>query len=224
MEIRGFVVSPIRSNCYVLSESLDKGAKAVIVDPGDRNLDEVLAYIDYHQFDVIANWNTHAHFDHVLGVDVIRDAFGCETYLHPVAAELWDGIPVAAMSWAQLETPQLRPIDRFYEDGDTVFLGDEMFTVWHTPGHSPDGVCLVGSTFALTGDTLFRATIGRTDLEESSPEAMDQSLERILAWDDQLALYPGHGASTMMEKERANNRFLRIAARKSGSDVSTSNC
>lgn len=214
MDVKRFVVSPIRSNCYVVSESLDKGADAVVVDPGDRQLDEVLAYIDGHEFNVIANWNTHAHFDHVLGVDDIRIEYGCETYLHPLAADMWDKIPDAAMTWAQLEVPPLKPIDAFYQDGDTLSLGDETFTVWHTPGHSPDGVCLVGRTFVLTGDTVFRGTVGRTDLDDSNQADMDASLVKILVWNDELVLYPGHGPSTTMAQERAANRFLRIAARK----------
>lgn len=213
MEICRFVVSPIRANCYVLSESLDSGSKAVIVDPGDTALDDVFTYIDDHQFRVVANWNTHAHFDHVLGIDLVRNTYGCPSYLHPLGNARLARIPAEAQKWAQLQVPPLREADLCYEDGDMVTLGDESFTVWHTPGHSPDGVCLVGTSIALTGDTLFRGTVGRTDLDDSSPEAMEASLLRILAWSDELVLYPGHGQESTMREERDGNRFLRILSR-----------
>lgn len=74
-------------------------------------------------------------------------------------------------------------------------------------------MCFVSDTLAITGDTLFKGTVGRTDLEESDPQAMEDSLRRILAWDDALQLYPGHGGDSTMLEEREKNRFLRIAAR-----------
>ncbi|WAH38440.1 MBL fold metallo-hydrolase [Alicyclobacillus dauci] len=213
MEIRRFVVSPIQANCYVLSESLDKGARAVIVDPGDTDLTQVFTYIDDHEFKVEANWNTHAHFDHVLGVDIVRDKYHCPSYLHPDDQGVWDATPASTQQWIQRNVEPLNAPDEYYRDGDTVNLAGEVFTIWHTPGHSPGGVCLVGREFALTGDTLFRGTVGRTDLPKASPGAMDASLKRILEWDDNLVIYPGHGESTTFGVEREHNRFLRIAAR-----------
>lgn len=213
LEIRRFVVSPIRANCYVLSESLDKGAKAVLVDPGDTELQAVFDYIDQHEFDVVANWNTHAHFDHVLGVDLIRDRYHCPSYLHPDDQVVWDETVQSAKQWIGRTVEPLAKPDMYYRDGDVVTLGDESFTIWHTPGHSPGGVCLVGSRFVLSGDTLFKGTVGRTDLVHASQEQMEQSLIRILAWPDELTVYPGHGDESTVAEEKATNRFLRIAAR-----------
>ncbi|GMA59851.1 MBL fold metallo-hydrolase [Alicyclobacillus fastidiosus] len=213
MEVRRFVVSPLRSNCYVLSESLRPGSPAVIIDPGYDELEGVFEYIEQHGLRVVANWNTHAHFDHVLGVDLVRDKYHCPAYVHKADADIWARTPLNAMRWIGKECALLRTPDGYLADGDVLTLGSEAFTVWHTPGHSPGGVCFVGTSLAVTGDTLFKGTVGRTDLEESSPEAMEASLERILAWDDELLLYPGHGDETTMSEEREKNRFLRIAAR-----------
>lgn len=213
MDIRRFVVSQIQANCYVVSESLDKGAHAVIIDPGDTRLDEVFAYIDEHQFHIVANWNTHAHFDHVLGVDHVRNTYHCPSYLHPDDEVVWDEVPARAQEWTGEQAAPLRKPDEYYSDGDEVRLGDEVFTVWHTPGHSPGGVCLVGREWVFTGDTLFRSTIGRTDLPHADKAAMDNSLTRLLTLPQHLVVYPGHGDFTTMEQEQAHNRYLRIARR-----------
>lgn len=213
MEICRFVISPIRSNCYVLSESLDAGAQAVIVDPGDNNLADVFRYVEDHQFRVIANWNTHAHFDHVRGVDIVRERYGIPAYVHVDDAKIWEHMHLAVTQWVGETADALRPPDGFFAEGESLTLGDETFSVWHTPGHSPGGVCFVGQHMAITGDTLFRGTVGRTDLPESSPEAMETSLLRILVWPDALRIYPGHGDDTTMGEERQSNRYLRIAAR-----------
>lgn len=213
MEVKSFVISPIQSNCYVISESLDPGAQAVVIDPGDTALDPVFQYIDAHQFKVVANWNTHAHFDHVLGVDVLRRQYHIPAYVHALDVGRWQDTPNSVATWLGTTAAALGEPDGFFADGDVLTLGDESFTVWHTPGHSPGSVCFVSSTMAFTGDTVFRGTVGRTDLVESDPQAMEDSLRRILTWSDALTLYPGHGPDTTMEQERQQNRFLRLAAR-----------
>ncbi|MFD1676904.1 MBL fold metallo-hydrolase [Alicyclobacillus fodiniaquatilis] len=213
MEIRRFVVNSIQANCYVLSESMDKGARAVVVDPGDTALDEIFSYIDAHGFQVIANWNTHAHYDHVVGVDLLRNRYHCPAYLHPEDQPVWDEVPNSYHAWTGQETGPLNPPDIPYREGDVVQLGEEAFRIWHTPGHSPGGVCLVGKDVAFTGDTIFKSTIGRTDLAHGDAAAMEQSLVRILDWPDELVLYPGHGDCSTLAREREHNRFLRIVAR-----------
>ncbi|WP_206918408.1 MBL fold metallo-hydrolase [Alicyclobacillus suci] len=213
MEIRRFVMGPLRSNCYVISESLVRGSLAVIVDPGDTYLDEVFAYVEEHGLRVVANWNTHAHFDHVVGVDLVRERYQCPSFVHVDDVEIWERTPANTLRWIGKEVPPLRAPDGLLRDGDELRLGSLKFTVWHTPGHSPGCVCFVSDTLAITGDTLFKGTVGRTDLEESDPQAMEDSLRRILVWDDALQLYPGHGGDSTMFEEREKNRFLRIAAR-----------
>lgn len=214
MEICRFVVSPIQANCYILAESLERGAKAVIVDPGDIHLDPVFQFIDETGLRLVANWNTHAHLDHIIGADLVRERYGIPSYVHIDDAEVWKHAHEAHQTFIGTPAPAVREPDQYVHDGDTFTIGDETFTVWHTPGHSPGSVCFVGSSLVLSGDTLFAGTVGRTDLDGSSPEDMERSLERILAWSDDLAIYPGHGHSTNMRTERANNRFLVAAAKR----------
>ncbi|MCL6626788.1 MBL fold metallo-hydrolase [Alicyclobacillus shizuokensis] len=213
MHVEAFVVSPFGSNCYVLAVAEDAGSPAVIVDPGDVSLDPVFAHIEEKGWRVTAVWNTHAHIDHVLGVDVVRQRYGVPAYVHRADLPLWQQVPEYAQMWLGRTVDKLAPPDAFYEDGDEVSLAGLTFSVWHTPGHSPGSVCLIGSELAFTGDTLFAGTIGRTDLPLSDAAAMEASLRRLLALDDGLQLYPGHMQSTSMAVERRTNPFLRSLAR-----------
>ncbi|SDW15176.1 Glyoxylase, beta-lactamase superfamily II [Alicyclobacillus hesperidum] len=214
MEVRCFFISPLRSCCYVIAESFEQGAQAVVIDPGDLHLDPVFEFIDGTGLQIVANWNTHAHFDHIIGVDLLRDRYGILAWVHEADAPVWAKAHVAHEQFLGTPAPPVAKPDQYMHDGDTLTLGDETFTVWHTPGHSPGSVCLVGKQIVFSGDTLFAGTIGRTDLEGSSPEDMQQSLARILDWRDDLMIYPGHGVPTSMAVERRNNRFLReIASR-----------
>ncbi len=208
MKIQSFVVSPVQSNCYVVSESDESGSKAVIIDPGDLNLQQVFDYIDSKGFQVIANWNTHAHFDHVMGVDIVRNRYHIASYVHEADLPIWNQLTQSVQAWMGKVVEPLNPPDGFFEDGDTISLGNEKFTVFHTPGHSPGCVCFVGTDVVFTGDTLFAGSIGRTDLPLSNGKAMLDSLKRLLDWPDHLVLYPGHMQSTTMERERRMNPFL----------------
>ena len=208
MKIKSFVVSPVQSNCYVLSESDEAGSKAVIIDPGDINLQQVFDYIDEQGFQIIANWNTHAHFDHIMGVDIVRNRYNVPSYVHKADLPIWTELAQTVQAWIGQNVEPLNPPDGFFEDGDILCLGNDKFTVFHSPGHSPGSVCFVGTDIVFTGDTLFAGSIGRTDLPLSSGKAMFNSLKRLLEWQDHLVLYPGHMQSTTMERERRTNPFL----------------
>ncbi len=207
MNVKTFVLSPLQSNCYVVCD----GADCVVVDPGDVELEPVFEYIRENSLTVTAIWCTHAHFDHVLGVDLARQAFSVPALVHESDLPEWDDVPSRAKNWLSRDYPVLAPPDGTFKDNDTLFVGKRRFTVMHTPGHSPGSACFVGDTVAFTGDTLFAGTIGRTDLERSDPIAMQKSLQRLLALDDSLTLYPGHMQRTTMGDERAGNPFLKRA-------------
>jgi hydroxyacylglutathione hydrolase len=208
MKIQSFVVSPLRSNCYVLAESDTAGAKAVIIDPGDRQLEPVLTYIKDHGLDLQAVWATHAHVDHVMGVDVIRQTFGVPAYVHSADSALWSNMHRDARDWIGANVAALAPPDAFIEEGQVLSCGDLSFTVQHTPGHSPGSVCLVGDSVVFTGDTLFANGVGRTDLPGGSFAELNQSLKRLLELPNELEIYPGHMGSSTIGLERRINPFL----------------
>jgi hydroxyacylglutathione hydrolase len=208
MRIDTFVVSPFGSNCYVLAAGDEPGAEAVIVDPGDLALDPVFAHIERHGLRVTAVWNTHAHIDHILGVDVVRRRYQVPAYMHADDLPLWNDLPRYAEMWLGQTVQALDAPEYLWKDGDEVAVGDVRFQIWHTPGHSPGSVCLIGREVALTGDTLFAGSIGRTDLPLSDPSAMEASLFRLLTLPDELRLLPGHMQATTMHVERRSNPFL----------------
>ncbi len=208
MHIQSFVISPIRSNCYVLAEADQPGAEAVIIDPGDINMQPVFQYIEEHKFRVVAIWCTHGHFDHVLGVDVARSRFPVQVYLHKADLVVWDQAPEVTAKWLGQHIEPIRHPDCYWDEGDVVRLGDTSWTIWHTPGHSPGSVCILGDGHAFTGDTLFAGTIGRTDFPTSDPAAMSRSLQRLRTWDDDIVIYPGHGPTSTIRAEKLHNPFL----------------
>lgn len=208
MKLSAFVISPIGSNCYVLAESEQPGAKAVVIDPGDTALQPVFNYINEHQFQVEAVWNTHGHFDHVMGVDLVRRKYNVPAYLHGLDVVVWDTMPEVTKQWLHRDVEPLSPPDQLWSGGDVATLGSLAFEIWHTPGHSPGSICLVGDEIAFTGDTLFAGSIGRTDFPLSSPEDMQSSLKRLLTLSDGLVVYPGHMRSSTIETERRTNPFL----------------
>ncbi|GMA51951.1 MBL fold hydrolase [Alicyclobacillus contaminans] len=208
MHIQAFVVSPIGSNCYVLAESETPGAQAVIIDPGHRDLQPVFDHIAKHQFEIVAIWCTHGHFDHMLGVDVARERYPVPVYLHKADLPVWDSAPQVCEMWLRQTVPPVRHPDSFWNDGTRVQLGRLEWTILHTPGHSPGSVCIVGDGVAFTGDTLFAGTIGRTDFPLSSPREMEASLARLQQLADDLVIYPGHGQHSTIGHEKRTNPFL----------------
>jgi hydroxyacylglutathione hydrolase len=208
MHIQSFVISPIGSNCYVLAESPEPGARAVLIDPGDRALTPVFEYIADRQFQVEAIWCTHGHFDHMLGVDVAREQYKVPVYLHRADIPVWDTAPEVTAQWLRQTVPPVAHPDIYWEEGTVVTLGDTRWNIIHTPGHSPGSVCIVGDQVAFTGDTLFAGSIGRTDFPLSSPEDMQASLQRLRTLPEDLRIYPGHGGPSSIGTECRTNPFF----------------
>jgi hydroxyacylglutathione hydrolase len=209
MLIQPFVISPLRSNCYVLAASEEAGAPAVIVDPGDIQLQPIFDFIQKQGCVPQTIWCTHGHFDHTLGVDLVRDRYGIPAFVHALDIPVWHEAHERASQWIGVDAPALRDPDGVWDGEQTVSLGDDLFRIVHTPGHSPGSVCFVGESIVVSGDTLFAGAIGRVDLAYSDPDAMDQSLRTVSAFPDTLSVYPGHGPSTTMARQKAINPFLR---------------
>lgn len=209
MHIETFVISPIGSNCYVLSVE-PTNCDAVIIDPGDTNVQPVMDYIDKNCLRVQAIWLTHGHFDHVMGLDILREHYGVPAYMQKDDLPILEEMPTVVKQWMGLDVKPLLHPDVFWSEGDEVKLGDESFVVWQTPGHSPGCVCLVSPNIVFTGDTLFAGTIGRTDFPLSSPPDMMTSLKRLVDLPQDAILYPGHGQTTTIERELKVNPFLQF--------------
>lgn len=182
---------------------------AVVVDPGEDH-GRILAEAGQRDIRVEAIWLTHAHIDHILGVEAVRQATGAPVWLHPDDRRWYDALPEQGRFFGIEGLPRLAPPDHEFVAGGTVGLGPFSFTIRHTPGHAPGHVALVGHGMVISGDVLFRDSIGRTDLAGADLATLMESIRReLLTLPDDTRVLPGHGPETTIGRERAENPFLR---------------
>ena len=206
----------LQCNCYVLAPKA--GADAIIVDPGQRAFAPLRRILDEHRLTPAAVLLTHGHIDHMWSAQKVADTYGCPVYIHPEDRfMLTDPIAGLGPRLAQLalgaffrEPRQVVELDR---DGDKVSLGGLTVTVDHTPGHTRGSVVFRVAQgpeeLAFTGDTLFKQSIGRTDLEGGSGRDLYTSIvEKLLVLDDDTVVLPGHGPKSTIGAERRTNPFL----------------
>lgn len=151
---------------------------------------------------------THAHYDHVCGAREVQAAVGGEFRLHPADRPLLANLDVQAATWGFPPAEAPTGVNDL-ADGERVPLGDEWIEVIHTPGHSPGGVCFRAGEDLWSGDTLFAGSVGRTDLPGGSSEDLLRSIRtRLFRLGDAVRVHPGHGPSTTIGRERADNPFV----------------
>ncbi|MDY3127956.1 MAG: MBL fold metallo-hydrolase [Corynebacterium sp.] len=208
MQILGFSAGPYKTNTYVMAND----EHAVVVDPGMHTaakIEEILATRELSLEGIVL---THGHIDHTRDAGDLALKHSVPVYIHPEDAfMLKNGEGVSEQSQVLFDASNMTPISDLRElsaDLPLKVLGTS-FSVLHCPGHSPGSVIIVGDEFAITGDVLFKGSIGRTDLPQSSPQAMRESLAGpVKTLEDSLALLPGHGPTTTMRSERQTNPFL----------------
>ena len=211
MVIRTAAAEPFFKNGYVAM--CETTREAVLIDPGD----EVDALLDAARADrakVTAILLTHAHLDHVTGVSRAKSAVDVPVWLHRDDLFLYNGVVEQGRMFGLRVSPQ-PTVDRFYQPGQSIEFGNYVVEVFHTPGHSPGGVCLaIGSANTterdlFVGDTLFAGSIGRTDLPGGDLETLLQSIRTVLfRYPDSTRVLSGHGPATTIGDERRTNPFL----------------
>ncbi len=210
MKITSLVVGPFQENTYLLEDR--ESNEAVLIDPGDEG-ERIIELVVRSSAKLTAIWVTHGHLDHVGGIAAVKRRWDVPIYLHPADAMLYgDGAIRAAAQYRVPFDPPPPPTDALSE-GATLRLGQQLFDVWHTPGHSPGHVVIHGQGVMFGGDLIFAGSIGRTDLPLGDPAQMMRSLGRVANMVGELTIYPGHGPSTTLHRERASNPFLNDHAR-----------
>lgn len=220
MLITGFPAGMLACNCYVLAQR--PGSDAIVVDPGQRAMAPLRRVLDEHRLTPAAVLLTHGHIDHIWSAQKVADTYGCPAYIHPedrfmltdpvkgFGRGLLAGLGGAALAALFREPRQLIELDR---DGQMLDLGGMAVTVDHTPGHTRGSVVFRlpadRSQVALTGDTLFRSSVGRTDLPGGSGrDLLGSILTKLLVLDDDTVVLPGHGPKSTIGVERRTNPFL----------------
>jgi len=207
MAVMSLAVGPLFTNCYIVA---GENHEALIIDPGG-DADEIIESVQRQGLRIRYLVATHAHFDHVGALRALQEASEGETLMHRADLPLLQNLSAQGASFG-IRVGLLPRIDRFLEEGEVLDLGDggSPFRVLHTPGHSPGGISLLGEGMVFVGDTLFAASIGRTDLPGASHQVLLHSIrEKLLSLEDQVLVFPGHGEATTIGRERRGNPFLR---------------
>jgi len=205
MRLKTLVVGPLEVNCYIIAPAA--GREAVVIDPGDDG-ETILKVLQEEGWTLTAILNTHGHFDHIGANGLLKEKTGAPILIHVQDAPLLPAAAEHARLFGMAGTPSPEA-DRFVDDGETLTLGALTFDVLHTPGHSEGGVCYRMGGRLFTGDTLFAASVGRSDLPGGSFRDLMVSIQnRILPLGDGIAIYPGHGPASTIGREKRTNPFL----------------
>jgi glyoxylase-like metal-dependent hydrolase (beta-lactamase superfamily II) len=198
-------VEPFYKNGYVLA--CPSTRLAVYIDPGDEAI-EFAEWIENQKLVLSSILLTHGHMDHVCGVNEIKKRWDVPIVLHQEDEFLYNSLKEQGL-WFGLVYSSAPSADQYLEPGTPIELGDLTIQVHHTPGHSPGGVTFEVEEHLFCGDLIFAGGVGRTDLPGGSQDLLLQTIkEKILTFEDEKILHPGHGPETTVGHERRTNPFL----------------
>lgn len=191
------------SNCYIIGEN----GEGAVIDPG-VNCAGITGAADALGLQIKHIIITHGHIDHICSMDELREKTGARLSIHENdAAALGDDRYNGSALFG--EAAVFNSADELLKDGSKITIGGLTLEIIHTPGHSPGCICIKTGNMVFTGDTLFRRSIGRTDLGNGNFEDIIDSINnRLMTLDDSTVVYPGHGPSTTIGYEKRNNSFL----------------
>jgi hydroxyacylglutathione hydrolase len=210
LQIQNFTFNPLQENTYVL---YDETGACVIIDPGCYEKQEKQAlenFIQSKELKVTHLLNTHGHIDHVLGNAFIKQTFGVPLYIHTTDEATLRAVETYASNWGFIKYEPSQP-DHYLNEGDTVTFGSTTLEVLFVPGHAPGHIAFYNAAqqICISGDVLFRGSIGRTDLPGGDFDTLIESVQtKLFPLGDEVVVYPGHGGSTTIGYEKKYNPFL----------------
>lgn len=206
MKLSSLVLGPVQTNCYILCD--EESRSALVIDPAD-NATAIADVAKQNNCEITTIILTHGHFDHTGGLSGLRKMFpDAKLYSHRNSTLVLGDSNISG-TYNMGYNNQTFTTDILVDDNDIISFGDESLKVIHTPGHTSDSMCIRLGDIIFCGDTVFRLSIGRSDLPTGN---MDQEIssikEKLMCLDDDIILYPGHGQSTTIADERKHNPYL----------------
>lgn len=204
-----FSVGMLATNCYLVGCEVKK--ETVIIDPGfdsDDEAEKIMKVVEKEKLEVKYIVNTHGHSDHISGNRALKEKTDALILIHEFDAPMLVSSE-RNFSYMYGEKATSPPADRLLHERDIISVGNVKLKVIHTPGHSKGGISLLCDDVVFTGDTLFAGSIGRTDFSGASYREIMNSIKRKLATlPDHTKIYPGHGPTSTIGKEKRSNPFL----------------
>ncbi|MHB1152308.1 MAG: MBL fold metallo-hydrolase [Eubacteriales bacterium] len=205
MKILTFILGVMQTNCYFIID--ETTGETAVVDPA-ASAEKIAAKIKDHSLTLKYIILTHAHFDHMMALEELRQQNHVPVYIHELDAQALLDPEQSYMDQFGGVKSSCRPADFLLADGDTIILGHSKIKIMHTPGHTMGSICLIAEDNIISGDTLFRGDVGRYDLYGGDYNQLLQSLKKLSELESDYKIYPGHGSSTRLSRERKNNIYL----------------
>ena len=200
MLIKTIPVGHLETNCYIGTK--EQTLECVVIDPGDES-NTILDYLESNRLHCCAVFLTHGHYDHTGAVEAVCEETGAPVYMNKA-----DDRRVTHSLQLNYALPEN---GIYFNDGDVVHIAGLDFSIIATPGHTPGSVTIQCEDALFTGDTLFRGSCGRTDLEGGDPDQIMRSLKKLCSMDSDYEIYPGHMESSTLVREKLLNFYCRQA-------------
>jgi len=210
VSIEKFVFSPFAENTYIL---YDESSDCIIIDPGcyePREENLLVDFINFKKLNPVKQIFTHCHVDHIFGANFVFNKYGLKPEIHKAALPFIINGPQQA-SFYGFDMPKIAEPGAFIAEGDKIKFGNSELDVVYTPGHADGSICFINypDKFVITGDVLFRESIGRTDFPTGDFDLLMESIRtKLFVLDDDYIVYSGHGEETTIGYEKLNNPFI----------------
>jgi glyoxylase-like metal-dependent hydrolase (beta-lactamase superfamily II) len=211
MQLKSFSFNPFQENTYLIWDELGMGA---IIDPGCYTFEErqeLKTFVAENKIQLQFILNTHAHIDHVLGVDFVKNEYKIPFCLHPKEIPILNDSENRASVYG-FPHYQAASVDRWYTDNEIITIGNIELKVLFVPGHAPGHVAFYEEKHGLLidGDVLFRRSVGRTDFQLCNHADLMQSIStELYTLPDSVKVYPGHGGPTTIGEEKVSNPYIK---------------
>ena len=205
MKLEIFITGPIQVNTYLLYD--EKTKEGILIDVGG-GVKDIVSKIQQLELNIKGIYNTHGHFDHILGAKEIQEKLNIPFYVHKgdklMVENLENIMSMYGMGYAQ---PPI--INDFLDENTKLNLGENVVKIIETPGHTEGGVCFLVDKMLFSGDTLFLESIGRTDLPGGDYQTLKNSIrEKLFTLPEDIKVFPGHDVSTSIGHEKQYNMMV----------------